>query len=128
MAKFTPETVKKLEEAFAIDASVPEACFYADISTVTYYAWIKEDPELKEKLNRLKERPVLKARQTINKDLGNTETAKWYLARKKKLEFAERSEVTGADGAQQEIKIIINSDDLDKARDRINNSAVKGDT
>jgi len=107
MAKYNEETVKKLEEAFAIDASIPEACYYANISTVTYYDWIKKNEDLKEKLNRLRQRPVLKARQAVNKklDIGDIDTAKWYLTRKAKKEFSERQELTGGDG--EDLKIVL---------------------
>jgi hypothetical protein len=65
--KFTPETIKKLEEVFAIDGSIGEACFYADISHQTYYNWIDENPALLEKFKRLREKPVLAARHAIIK-------------------------------------------------------------
>lgn len=96
--KLTDETVKKLEEAFAIDATVEEACFYANISKQTYYNWAEEFPEMKERFDALREKPILKARQTIAKDLDKPETAKWYLERKRKSEFAQRTEHTGKDG------------------------------
>ena len=96
--KFTESTIRKLEEAFAIDASVKEACYYADISTDTYYRWIKEYPELSDKFERLREKPVLKARQTVVKSLDNPDYAFKYLERKKKDEFSLRSELTGKDG------------------------------
>jgi len=96
--KLTEDTIRKLEEAFAIDASVKEACYYADISTDTYYRWIKEFPELSDKLERLREKPVLKARQTVVKSLDNPDYAFKYLERKKKDEFSPRHELTGKDG------------------------------
>lgn len=91
-------TLKKLEEAFAIDASVGEACFYAGISSQTYYNWIDSFPDLKERFDSLREKPVLKARQTIAQNLGEPEHAKWYLERKRKKEFAPRQELTGDEG------------------------------
>jgi predicted DNA-binding protein YlxM (UPF0122 family) len=39
--KMTDEVVKKLEEVFALDGSVDEACYYANISRQCYYNWIK---------------------------------------------------------------------------------------
>lgn len=96
--KLTEDTIRKLEEAFSIDASVKEACYYADISTDTYYRWIKEYPELSYKLERLREKPVLKARQTVVKSLDQPDYAFKYLERKKKDEFSLRSELTGKDG------------------------------
>lgn len=96
--KQTPETLIKLEEAFAIDASVPEACMFAGISQNCYYEWIKDNPKLGERFAELRQKPVLKARNVIVKNLENPEVSKWYLERKAKGEFAQRSEVTGAGG------------------------------
>lgn len=116
--KFNEDTVRKLEESFAIGASVSEACYYADISRETYYRWEKENPELKEKYDRLKEKPVLKARQTIAKALDNVDVAKWYLERKLKGEFSLRSELTGKDGADLLPKPIL---DLQNVQPNISN-------
>ena len=97
--KLTPETVKKLEEVFAIDGTVEEACFYADITRQTYYNWVKDDPKMYERFDRLRQRPVLKARQEIVKGLSdNPEFSLKYLERKRKAEWSPRSEVTGAEG------------------------------
>lgn len=104
--KQTPETLQKLDECFAIDATIEEACFYADISPALYYKWVNDNPELLERFNRLRNRPVLKARKTITDKLNDPEHAKWYLERKKKLEFSSRSELTGADGKAIEVKTI----------------------
>ena len=97
--KMTPETVKKLEEAFAIGASDGEACFYADISKPTLYAYQDANPEFLNRKEALKERPVLLARQTVLKAMEtDPQTARWFLERKRKAEFAARQELTGADG------------------------------
>ena len=92
------EVMAKFEEATAIDASIEECLYYADISRDSYYRYIKSHPDFAIKLARLREKPVLKARQTIVKGLEESDNAKWYLARKKKLEFSERQELTGAEG------------------------------
>lgn len=97
--KFTDPVVRKLEEVFALDGTVEEACFYAGISRETYYVHIKEKPELADRFEALRLNPVLKARQTVVKRLAdNYQNAMDYLARKRKGEFTARSEVTGADG------------------------------
>jgi hypothetical protein len=96
-SKMNAIALKKLEEAFAIGASDGEACFYADISTVTLYAYQQANPEFLNRKNALKERPVLLARQTVLKDMDNPLTAKWYLERKKKGEFATRTDLTSGD-------------------------------
>lgn len=113
--KMTSEVVMKLEQAFAIDASVEEACSYADISRNTFYEWLKRNPEYQDRIDELRERPVLKARQTIVKSLDNPQHAQWYISRKRKKEFAERIEQTGADGKELPIMgIVINSPDARK--------------
>jgi hypothetical protein len=96
--KMTPEVVTKLEEVFALDGTVEEACFYAGISRNAYYEWVKANPDLNDRFNDLRQRPFLKARQTIVKNLDQPEHAKWYMERKKKYEFTPRQEHTGADG------------------------------
>jgi hypothetical protein len=89
-----------LEEAAALDCTIEEMCFYAGISKPTYYAYLEADHELSARLEALRNEPILAARQTIIKALKtNPQQANWYLERKRKKEFAERKEVTGADGA-----------------------------
>jgi len=92
--KLNENTVKKLEEVFAIDGSVEEACYYANITRQTYYNWIKDNPKLKEEFDRLREKPVLKARQAVYKGLNNYQNSMDYLKRKKKLEFGDNVDVT----------------------------------
>jgi len=103
----TPEIISKLEEVFAIGGSDNEACFYAGIGKSTLYNYQQEHPEFLERKEALKERPILKARQTIVKGLEEAENAKWFLERKMKKEFSNRTELTGADGKEFEIKTIV---------------------
>lgn len=90
----TDEVVLKLEQAFAIDASVEEACSYADISRNTFYLWLKENPEYKDRIDELRQRPVLKARQTVVQSLNEPLFAFKYLERKRKKEFGNSVDVT----------------------------------
>ena len=93
--EFTEDVVKKLEESFSIDATVEEACFYANISRQCYYDNVKEGSELFDRFKALRERPVLLARQTAVKRIPESySNAMDYLKRKKKLEFGDSSEVT----------------------------------
>jgi hypothetical protein len=99
--KKTKECLEKLDYAFSIDASIREACYYADISEAIYYHWVKNDPKLLERFNRLKNKPVLKARQNIANNLneGDILTSKWYLERKVKKEFGQNLDIV-SDGKQ----------------------------
>lgn len=90
----TPDTIAKLEQAFAIDATVEEACSYADISRDSFYDYLKKEPKFSDRIAELRQRPILKARQTVVKSLDNPQHAQWYLTRKKKKEFGENIDVT----------------------------------
>ena len=97
--KRTPETIHKLEEAFSLGSTVAEACFYADISQSLYHQWIVDEPELSERFKELRLKPVLLARRTVIRAMQeDVNTAKWYLERKCRDEFATRVESTGKDG------------------------------
>ncbi len=98
--KLNDAVIAKLEQAFAIDATVEQACAYADISGDTYYRWIKEKPELSERFDRLRQQPILAARQTVVTAIQSDPALAFkYLERKQKNEFGQRTEITGADGA-----------------------------
>ena len=94
----TPDVISKLESVFAIGGTDKEACSYADISHQTLYDYQALHPEFVERKEALKERPFIKARQTIVNALNNPHDAQWFLERKRKNEFAQRSELTGAEG------------------------------
>ena len=96
--KLTIDVVNKLEQAFSIDASMEEAVYYANISKQTYYNWKEWFPELFEEFDRLRAKPVLRARQAVVNGLDDKEFALKYLSKKKKDEFADRMENTGAEG------------------------------
>jgi hypothetical protein len=89
----TPETISKLEEVFAIGGTDQEACFYANISHESLYKYQRENPEFTERKEQLKQKPFLKARQTIVKSLDSPQYAFEYMKRKKKDEFSDRSEM-----------------------------------
>lgn len=89
----TEETLGLLRQAFAVDATIEEACFYAGIHPSTYYGWKKENPEYFEEIERLRLTPILKARQTIVNGLNGFSGATWFIERKRRDEFATMSKV-----------------------------------
>lgn len=107
-----PETINteikdQLKQAFAIGASDEEACSYANIACSVLYAYQERHPEFLEEKNRLKQKPILKARQEVVKGLDNNpEFSLKFMERKKKDEFSIRTEHTGQDG--EAIQVIIN--------------------
>lgn len=91
----TPEIISKLEEVFSIGGTDEEACFYAGIGKTTLYNYQKEFPDYLERKDALKEKPILKARQTVVKALGDPNFAFKYLSKKRKNEFGDSIEVSG---------------------------------
>lgn len=96
--KATPAVLEKLQQAFAIDATIEEACFYADINPATYYLWKKAKPEQFEKLERLRNTPILAARQAVVSSFTgltpDVQMALKYLERKRKKEFGTNVDIT----------------------------------
>lgn len=83
----TPEVLAKLEQAFSIGANDREAIAFADISMDAFYDYQKKHPEFAERKEYLRQRPVLKAQNTIINNLEDPRVAQWYLERKKRAEF-----------------------------------------
>lgn len=90
----TPEVILKIEEVAALDGSIEEMAFFAGISRATLYRWLDEDPVFKDRIEALRQEPVLLARRTVIKAIqDNANIAITYLERKKKSEFSPRTEV-----------------------------------
>lgn len=88
--KKTLTTVRKLEEAFALGCTPTEAALFANISRETLYEWMRSDKEFSDRMESLKLKPVLRARQSMYNELekGNVRLAMWYLERKRPKEFS----------------------------------------
>lgn len=83
-----PDVVSKLEEAFKIDATVQEACFFAGISTVTYYRELKREEQFRNKIERAQNYPYMMAKATIIKAIQRGDAGlafKWLERRQKEL-------------------------------------------
>lgn len=113
-----PITVEKLHDlkfAFCIGATTAEACSYADMSEFGYRYWLKNMPEdlrleWKFLVEQWQRDLVLKARHSVFVEMDDPNMAKWYLERKRRDEFATRTE--------QELKKVekfseVSDDDLD---------------
>lgn len=83
----TPEVLAKLEMAWSIGCSTMEAVAFAGISYDAVNDYIKKYPEYSETIEKLKQKPFLKARQTVIQNLGDVNTSKWYLEKKLRNEF-----------------------------------------
>lgn len=88
------EKKTKLEHAFAIGCNDKEACSYAEITLDQLYYYTREvNKEFQARKEELKEQPILKAKDTVVKNLDDPTHAKWYLERKLKKEFGNSLDV-----------------------------------
>jgi hypothetical protein len=85
--------IPKLVDAFSLGCTDEEACLYADIGMSTLYKYQEANPEFVERKKLLKQKPFLKARNTVIKHLDDPDHAEWYLERKGKNEFGMKTAV-----------------------------------
>jgi hypothetical protein len=104
----TEETLRLLREAFLLDCTDEEACFYAKISPSTFYLYQSENPKYLEEKRGYKQNPFLLARKSVIEGFSNPDLALKYLERKKKDEFSLRNELTGRDGKDLPTPILAN--------------------
>lgn len=90
--KLTDEVNAKLETAASMDATWPECALFANISVRTLMYWLDSVEGLRDRLQELRENPMLKARTTILNSLDDPKNAQWYAERKNKKEFAQKVE------------------------------------
>lgn len=97
--KIDNAVMEKLHSAYSLGCSDAEACAYAEISQSLLYKYQKEHTDFLEWKEALKQKPILKAKNTIAKNLDDPKIALEYLKAKCKSEFGQRMEITGPDGA-----------------------------
>lgn len=85
--------VLKLESAFAIGATVTLACAFAGIRRQVYYDIIRDYPEYSDKFENLKQKPILKALNTVVGSLDDPKVATWYLTKKMSQDFGNTIDV-----------------------------------
>lgn len=80
----TPKIVSKLEEAFKIDATVEQACFYAGIGKATYYRALDNRKGFRDEMERAQSYPYMIAKATVMKAMkqGNGALALRWLERR----------------------------------------------
>ncbi len=103
--KLSPEIVSKLKEAFAIGATVNQACYYAEIAESTYYRWVKENPRLSEEFNTMRAKLPLAAKKNIAIAITNKEDiglSKWLVERTEPDSYGEKITIDLNDGTNPE--------------------------
>lgn len=103
----TPETIQKLETAFAYGCTDIESCLFADIASPTLWAYEKKHPEFTNRKQALKNKPFLIARKSIIEGMHqDPDLALRYMERKKKDEFSLRQEVEHSGNQEKPIVVI----------------------
>lgn len=96
--KMTEAIRSKIDESASLGASINEIAFYADIHRTTLYRWMKEDGDLKDRIEALQQNPIMQARRTVVLSMTtNPELALKFLERKLKSEFSLRIENANSD-------------------------------
>jgi len=92
--KKTPEVIRKIEEVAALDGTIAEMALYGGVHPDSIYAWMAEDKKFSDRIQELRNTPVLKARNTVNEKMTESySNAMDYLKRKKKKEFGDNSTI-----------------------------------
>lgn len=99
--------ITKLTQVWAIGGTDAEAAYYADISTASISRYLDSHPDISEQKNRLKNKPILKARREVIKGLNkNPDFSLKYLERKLSNEFAPSHRV-GIEGTENNKPVFI---------------------
>ena len=111
----TEPVIAALRQAYLVGATNEEAAHYAGISPNTIYNYIESHPEFLVQIDAWKSEPILKAKQTIIKNMHDTKVSQWYLERKAKREYGNNVDVT-SDGQKLPTPIISLEDVQDNPR------------
>lgn len=110
----TPDTIKKLEEAFLIGCTDVEACLVAGINKATLYRYQNEHPDFIERKETLKKTPTYRARLTVVNDIAtNPDMAMKYLERKENTEFSTKQDINNTHTFTQMPSIKIGGGEID---------------
>jgi hypothetical protein len=124
--KMTEQVLKDLRAIFLIGATQEEACRYSGISVKTLWNYTEKHPEFLQEIKAWQEDSILKARRKVIEEIPkDINTAKWYLERKVKTEFAQRQELTGDEGAA--INVIIEDTYAKQPKFRTDNNNAEAD-
>ena len=91
--KITPETLKKLEQAFLLGCSDKEACLFSNISHQTLYNYQEKHPEFVERKTLLKENPVLQARKSLMNGIADRPELGLKMLERLTKEYKLKSEI-----------------------------------
>lgn len=93
--KYSEEIVRQLEAAFHIDATIEEACAYADITKPTYYSWLQKVVGFALRMEKAQQMPLLKAKKTVLKTIeeGDGRLSMDFLKSRQPKRYADRLQI-----------------------------------
>lgn len=88
--KSEADVVAKLQLALSIGTNIKAACFYAGISTDSFYRYCKHNLEFRNRIELLREIPMLLCEIQLFKAItsGDLKTIRWYAERKAPAEYS----------------------------------------
>jgi hypothetical protein len=100
--KLTETTVQKLEMAFRNGFNIETACAVSGICRSSYYTYINQDPDFMYKMEAAQQWITQRAKQVVASAInsGDVKSAKWWLERRARAEFAANPNL---DRAKQEL-------------------------
>jgi hypothetical protein len=104
----TADEVRKLETAFNNDYDITEALIYSGVKRTTYYDKLKKDKQFSDDMAVAQSKVSMKCKSVVIEAVmnGSVPDARWWLERRRRKDYATRSELTGSDGEQLEGIII----------------------
>lgn len=115
----TQDVINKLELGFMMGFNVLECCLYADISTQTYYNYLKKNKDFVDRVERLQQNVSMYAKMNLSESIikdKNREDSKWHLERRNKNEYSLKQDV-GIDPNDNIVNFNINRITKDKKED-----------
>ena len=105
--KYNDEVVTRLTQALRAGNTRRASCAYSGISEDTFAVWLKDIPEFSDAIKKAEGDAELRNVALIQKAAsdGTWQAAAWWLERRRKNDFALRTEHTGAEGSS--VKVIV---------------------
>ncbi len=105
--KMTDECISKLEEAFTWGCTDSEACCFADISMATLYRYCEKNTQFRDRKEKLKDMPVMKAKLIQFNELENDSISQANKVIDRKEGTKVNNTITGANGGPVQIAEVI---------------------
>ena len=106
--KYTEEVLDKLYTAYSIGANHQQAAYHANVSLSTLHGWLKQNSHLRNLVNHWRQRPTLRALNTVFESLATDTNSAWRWLERKDPELApiHRHKLSGDNSSDNEpIKI-----------------------